>query len=76
VTIRKAIWAAHDVISGVANQRPMLTALWLDESGQDLIEFALVAALLSLCAVATLQALATRVTGLWQSVASQVANNV
>ncbi len=47
-----------------------------EESGQDQIEFALVAALLSLSAVATLKGLAADVTWLWQSLATNLASSI
>lgn len=39
-----------------------------DESGQDLVEYSLVAALLSCAAVATLKTLATAITGVFSSI--------
>ena len=45
-----------------------------DESGQDLLEFVLVAALLSLCAVAGLKSLAGDVTVLWGGLATALSS--
>jgi pilus assembly protein Flp/PilA len=39
--------------------RNILNRLWLDETGQDLVEYALVAALLALASVATFNNVAT-----------------
>jgi pilus assembly protein Flp/PilA len=39
--------------------RDVLTRLWRDETGQDLVEYALVAALLALASVATFNNVAT-----------------
>jgi Flp pilus assembly pilin Flp len=55
----------------VTNHQAML-AFWNDEAGQDLLEFALVAALLALCAVATLKGLAADVEVLWGGVQSDL----
>jgi Flp pilus assembly pilin Flp len=52
-------------MAGVAPHLAALPRFWSDESGQDMLEFALVAALLALCAVATLQGLAADVATLW-----------
>jgi Flp pilus assembly pilin Flp len=51
-------------VGGVANDQNLLR-FWSDESGQDMLEFALVAALLALCAVASLHGLAADVATLW-----------
>ena len=47
-----------------------------EESGQDQLEFALVAALLSLSAVATLKGLAADVLWLWQGLATNLASAI
>ncbi len=47
-----------------------------EESGQDQIEFALVAALLSLSAVAALKGLAADVTWLWQGLATNLSSSI
>lgn len=52
------------------NIRTILQNLLRDQSGQDLIEYALVAALIGLAAVAALQTLSGDVTGLLNSVGS------
>ena len=47
-----------------------------DESGQDLIEYALVAAVISLGAVASLQSLATQIGSIFTSVTSTLSSAV
>jgi pilus assembly protein Flp/PilA len=43
-----------------------------DESGQDLIEYALIAGLIGLVAVATLQTLATSITGVFTKIQTKL----
>jgi pilus assembly protein Flp/PilA len=52
--------------------RYTLTRLANDESGQDLIEYALIAGLIGLVAVATLQTLATSITGLFGKIQAKL----
>lgn len=55
----------------------MKTFVWLftqDESGQDLIEYALVAGLIGLGAVAAMSTLATSIIGAFASVGSTLSN--
>ena len=52
----------------------MLTDLRRDESGQDLIEYALVAALIALGAVTTMQAVATSVGNAFTTINSNLTN--
>ena len=47
-----------------------------DESGQDLIEYALVAALLGLGAVASLKTLATTLSNAFNSIGNTITSNV
>ena len=47
-----------------------------NESGQDLIEYALVAALLSLCAVASLKGLSSKISEAFNVVTNNLASNV
>ena len=47
-----------------------------DESGQDLIEYALVAALLSLCAVATMKGLGTKISAAFNIVTNNLNANI
>jgi Flp pilus assembly pilin Flp len=54
----------------------VLVRLLEEESGQNQLEFALVAALLSLSAVATLKGLAADVTWLWQGLAANLASAI
>ena len=57
-------------------KREALVEFVAEESGQDQIEFALVAALLSLSAVATLKGLAADVLALWQGLATNLASSI
>ena len=68
--IGQAMKEGSMLVPGWMSYRHALSALWLDESGQDMLEFALVAALLSLCAVASLQTLSSKVTLLWAGLAN------
>jgi pilus assembly protein Flp/PilA len=52
------------------NLKQILSNLLKDESGQDLIEYALVAAIVSLAAVTTLGTLATSITGAFTKIGS------
>jgi pilus assembly protein Flp/PilA len=54
----------------------LLHNLMTDESGQDLIEYALVAALVGLAAVTTLKSLATSITGVFTSVGNTLTSAV
>jgi pilus assembly protein Flp/PilA len=54
------------------NLRGMLKRLSNDESGQDLIEYALIAGLIGLVAVATLQTLATSITGIFTKIQTKL----
>ena len=56
--------------------KQLFTELMQDESGQDLIEYALVAALIGLGAVATLKALATNITGSLGYIGTTLTTNV
>jgi pilus assembly protein Flp/PilA len=49
-----------------------LKALWLDESGQDLIEYALVVALIALAATAGMSAVATNIGNAFTSVGTKI----
>jgi pilus assembly protein Flp/PilA len=52
--------------------RNTLNRLMKDESGQDLIEYALIAGLIGLVAVATLQTLATSITGIFTKIQAKL----
>ena len=58
------------------NLKQLLNNLVADESGQDLIEYALVAALVGLGAVASMKSLATAINGAFNSVAGSLTANV
>jgi Flp pilus assembly pilin Flp len=49
-----------------------LANFWLDESGQDLTEYGLLAALVSLASVIALTAAGTRISALWSVNASKI----
>jgi pilus assembly protein Flp/PilA len=54
----------------------ILSKLWGDESGQDLVEYALVAALVGLSATAGLRILATTIGSAFTSIGSRLTVNV
>ena len=54
------------------DMRHTLNRLMKDESGQDLIEYALIAGLIGLVAVATLQTLAASITGLFTKIQAKL----
>ncbi len=54
----------------------VLRALHNDESGQDLIEYALVAALIALAAVTTMKSLGTAINGAFNNIAANLDSNV
>jgi pilus assembly protein Flp/PilA len=56
------------------NVKQLLKNLVVEESGQDLIEYALVAALVGLGAVASMQTLATNIENAFNGVGTQLAN--
>ena len=56
--------------------RQFIYQLIQDESGQDLIEYALVAALLSLCAVASMKGLGTKISNAFNVVTNNLNANI
>jgi pilus assembly protein Flp/PilA len=50
--------------------------LWRDESGQDLIEYALVAAIIALAAIAAMTTLATNISNAFSAVGSKLSSSV
>jgi pilus assembly protein Flp/PilA len=56
--------------------KQLFTNLMQDESGQDLIEYALVAALVGLGAVAAMKTLGTNISSAFTSVGSNLTTNV
>lgn len=52
----------------------MFRGLHQDESGQDLIEYALVAALIAFAAVATMQTLAKQINNAFSTIGAKLAN--
>jgi pilus assembly protein Flp/PilA len=59
----------------MTNIKNLLNNLANDESGQDLIEYALVAALVGLGAVASMKTLATAINGAFTSIGSTLTTN-
>jgi pilus assembly protein Flp/PilA len=60
----------------MTNLRRILTNLISDESGQDLIEYALVAALIALGATAAMNSLATNISTAFSTVGSKLTTAV
>ena len=58
------------------NLRDILSGLLRNESGQDLIEYALVAALIALGATAAMNTLATTISTAFTTVGSKLTSNV
>lgn len=58
------------------NFKNLLKNLVMDESGQDLIEYALVAALVGLGAVASMKTLSTAISGAFSSIGTTLTTNV
>jgi pilus assembly protein Flp/PilA len=56
--------------------RYRLAALVNDESGQDLIEYALIAAIIALGAITTMGTLATAITGAFTKIGTSLTNAV
>jgi pilus assembly protein Flp/PilA len=56
------------------NMKQLLTNLMTEESGQDLIEYALVAALVGLGSVASMQGLATSIANTFTGIGTALAN--
>ena len=58
------------------NIKQMLAAIMRDESGQDLIEYALVAGLIGLGAVVAMTGLSGKIGNAFNSVGNSLANNI
>ena len=58
------------------NYKQIMNNLLAEESGQDLIEYALVAALLGLGAIGAMRSLATTISNAFNSVGSTLPSNV
>ena len=56
--------------------KDLLLRLHQDESGQDLIEYALVAALIAFAAVAAMQTLATQINGAFSTIGSKLTSSL
>ena len=74
--VLQSLRAGSEWVSRLMRDHENLSAFWVDESGQDMMEYALVAALLSLCAVASLQALSAEVVQLWLGVLTSFSSAV
>ena len=59
----------------MSSTKQLMKNLLNDESGQDLIEYALVAAVIALGAIAAMQGLAGKIGGALNSVGNNLANN-
>jgi pilus assembly protein Flp/PilA len=57
--------------SRLCSYAKLIKELWRDESGQDLIEYALVAALIALAATAGMSAVATQISSAFTSIATK-----
>jgi pilus assembly protein Flp/PilA len=58
------------------NLKQLMNNLIVEESGQDLIEYALVAALVALGAVASMKSLATAINNAFNTVSTQLTTNI
>jgi pilus assembly protein Flp/PilA len=56
----------------VESLRSFTVRLWSDESGQDLVEYALVGALIGLAAVTSIKSLGSAVTNLFTSINTRI----
>ena len=61
---------------GAGNVKQFWAKLWIDESGQDLIEYALVAALVSLAAIASLKTMSSKIGGAFNSIGNSLSSNI
>jgi len=62
--------------TGLQTAKPRLANLLHDELGQDLIEYALVAALIGLGAVTTLKGLSNRISNAFNGIGTDLTNDV
>jgi pilus assembly protein Flp/PilA len=65
----------HETNLGETSMKLLLTRLWKEEEGQDLTEYALLLVLLSLAAVATLNALAGAIQNVFSNAAANLNTN-
>jgi Flp pilus assembly pilin Flp len=63
-------------MKGGSMNTSILKALWREEDGQDLIEYALLMAFIALAAVTVLGSLKTNIQGLWNSISDALVNAV
>ena len=50
--------------------KPVLTALWREEDGQDLVEYSLLLAFIALAAVAILNSASSSISTLWKDISN------
>lgn len=58
--------------SGMKRIQPILKALWQDESGQDMIEYALIATLISLVAIASVSSLGNIISNYYNNIGNSL----
>jgi pilus assembly protein Flp/PilA len=58
------------------NWKQILSNLWMDESGQDLIEYALVACLIALAATTAMSSLATTIGSAFTAIGTKLSGAV
>src|ERR1019366_6827386 len=64
----------HSKGKKMKNLKNLMLRLWKEEEGQDLVEYGLLVALLSLAAVATMKTLATAINGIFVNVGTTLTN--
>ena len=72
----KRLQHLHPTAPARSSLRPSLSQLLHDESGQDLIEYALVAALVGLAAVSAMRGLSTRIASSFNSVGNSLTSAI
>ncbi len=54
--------------------KQMIRKMWHDQNGQDMVEYALIAGLISLAAVGAVSATGTSINGVWTAVQGAMGN--
>jgi len=57
-------------------QTSLLRTFWRDEAGQDLVEYALLLALISLCALSLLLGLQDQINSLWTEISGGLSTTI
>ena len=73
--LQEAVWSAGSIDASAGDKQvhaPSIRHLWCDESGQDLIEYALVAALVGLGALAAMRGLKNSVSNTFNSIGNSL----